>query len=412
MEDYGEGPNRGSPRGSPEVTARSASDPRGGGEGGAPPRYAGLSQLHRLLDAVMAVGSELDLPSVLRTIVESARDLADAQYAALGVVDEEQTHLEQFITTGIDDDTVRAIGDLPKGHGLLGVLIADPRPIRLPDIREHPDSYGFPPNHPPMTSFLGVPIRTRGEVFGNLYLTEKRDGQVFTDVDEELVVALAVAAGIAIENARLHTRLQESSLLEERDRIARDLHDRVIQRLFATGLTLQGAARLSVRPEVSSRLEQAVADLDDTVREIRTAIFELETVQSQVAGLRQNVLAVTQDLARGLGYSPSVRFDGPVDTVVPDELCDVVLAVLRESLSNVARHADASRVEVSLSAGDRLTVVVQDNGRGMVDEPEPGRGHGLRNLRHRAEHRGGTFAVAAGPEGRGTRLEWAVPLPA
>jgi signal transduction histidine kinase len=380
------------------------------GGGSTSPRYAGLSQLHRLLDAVMAVGSELDLPSVLRTMVESARDLADAQYAALGVVDEERTHLEQFITTGIGAETVRAIGDLPKGHGVLGVLIADPRPIRLPDIRDHPDSYGFPPNHPPMTSFLGVPIRTRGEVFGNLYLTEKRDGQAFTDVDEELVVALAVAAGIAIENARLHARLQEATLLEERDRIARDLHDRVIQRLFATGLTLQGAARLSIRPEVASRLAQAVADLDDTVREIRTAIFELETVESKGAGLRQSVLAVTQDLSRGLGYSPAVRFDGPVDTVVPGELCDVVLAVLRESLSNVARHAAATRVEISVSAGDRLTVVVQDNGRGVPADAPPG--HGLRNLRHRAERLGGTFVLSPVSDAHGTRVRWEVPLPA
>jgi nitrate/nitrite-specific signal transduction histidine kinase len=372
------------------------------------PRYAGLSQLHRLLDAVMAVGSELDLPSVLRTIVESARDLADAEYAALGVLDDDKTSLEQFITTGISDAGRRAIGDLPKGHGILGLLIADPRPIRLPDLREHPDSYGFPPNHPPMTTFLGVPIRTRGEVFGNLYLTEKRDGQVFTDVDEELVVALAVAAGIAIENARLHVRLQEATLLEERDRIARDLHDRVIQRLFATGLTLQGAARLAVRPEVGSRLQQAVSDLDDTVREIRTAIFELETAESAAAGLRQSVLSLTQDLARGLGFSPTVRFDGPVDTVVPDDLCDVVIAVLREALSNVARHAAASRVDVAVTAGDRLTVVVRDDGGGPGDGPP---GHGLRNLRHRAQRLGGDFTIGPATEGHGTRVEWEVPLP-
>ncbi len=377
-----------------------------------PPRYAGLSQLHRLLDAVLAVGSELDLPAVLRTIVESARDLAEAQYAALGVLDEDKTHLEQFITTGIDEPHIRAIGELPKGHGILGVLIADPRPIRLPDLKEHPDSYGFPPNHPPMTSFLGVPIRTRGDVFGNLYLTEKHDGQAFTDVDEELVVALAVAAGIAIENARLHNRLQEATVLEERDRIARDLHDKVIQRLFATGLTLQGAARLSVRPEVATRLDQAVADLDDTVREIRTTIFELETVRSR-AGCRQGVLALTQDLSRALGFSPAVRFEGPVDTVVTGDLCEVVLTVVGEGLSNVADHAAATRVEVTITAGDQLTVVVQDNGRGMGSEqPAPGRGRGLRNLRDRAERLGGTFTTTPTRDGVGTRIEWQVPLPA
>jgi signal transduction histidine kinase len=199
-------------------------------------------------------------------------------------------------------------------------------------------------------------------------------------------------------------------LLEERDRIARDLHDRVIQRLFATGLTLQGAARLSLRPEVASRLQQAVTDLDDTVREIRTAIFELETATASGAGLRQSVLTLTQDLARSLGFSPAVRFDGPVDTVVPGDLCDVVIAVLREALSNVARHAEATRVEVSVSAGDQLTVVVQDDGRGPGDgEVTPGKG--VRNLRRRAERLGGTFTLSSSREGRGARVAWEVPLP-
>jgi signal transduction histidine kinase len=373
--------------------------------------YAGPSQLRRLLDAVMAVGSELDLGTMLRTITESARDLAEAQYAALGVLDEDRAQLEQFITTGIDDETRASIGDLPKGHGLLGVLIADPRPIRLPDIREHPDSFGFPPNHPPMTTFLGVPIRVRGEVFGNLYLTEKRDGQVFTDVDEELVVGLAAAAGIAIQNARLHERLAEATLLEERDRIARDLHDKVIQRLFATGLTLQGAARLSVRPEVASRLEQAVTDLDDTVQEIRTTIFQLETTRrARRQSLRQEVLDLTEDLSAGLGFSPSVRFDGPVDTLVPHELCEPVLTVLREALTNVARHAAASSVDVTVAAGTELGVVVADDGRGPGERrPAPGGGHGLPNLEARAERLGGTCTLGA-RTGGGSRLVWTVPL--
>jgi signal transduction histidine kinase len=376
-------------------------------------RYAGPSQLRRLLDAVMAVGSELDLPTILRTITESARDLVDAEYAALGVLDEDRTHLEQFVTAGIDDATRAAIGDLPKGHGLLGLLIADPRPVRLPDIGEHPDRFGFPPHHPTMTTFLGVPVLVRGGVFGNLYLTEKRGGEVFTDVDEELVVGLAGAAGIAIQNARLHQRLQEATLLEERDRIARDLHDKVIQRLFATGLTLQGAARLSVRPEVASRLDQAVLDLDDTVREIRTTIFQLETSRrTRRRSLRQDVLDVTEDLARSLGFSPGVRFDGPVDTVVPDGLREPVVAVLREALTNVARHAGASSVEVTVTAGSELAVVVQDDGCGpgaTVVVTDEGTGHGVPNLVARAEQLGGTCTLGPAPGG-GTRLVWAVPL--
>jgi len=373
--------------------------------------YAGPSQLRRLLDAVMAVGSELDLPTMLRTITESARDLADARYAALGVLDEEKSRLEQFVTTGIDDRTRAAIGDLPKGHGLLGTLIADPRPIRLPDIREHPDSFGFPPHHPPMTTFLGVPIRVRGEVFGNLYLTEKRGGEVFTDVDEELVVGLAGAAGIGIQNARLHQRLAEATLLEERERIARDLHDKVIQRLFATGLTLQGAARLSVRPEVASRLEQAVVDLDDTVREIRTTIFQLEATRlPRRRSLRQEVLDLTEELARTLGLSPGVRFEGPVDTLVRPGLHEPVLVVLREALTNVARHAGATSADIALSVGEELVLKVVDDGRGPDGEGAgPDGGHGLPNLRARAERLGGTCTVEPAPRG-GTRLVWTVPL--
>ena len=204
---------------------------------------AGPRSLRELLDAVLALGSDLDLPSMLRRIIEGAVGLVDARYGALGVLDDAGTRLEQFITVGIDDVTHGLIGDLPVGHGILGLLIVDAKPLRLPDLREHPDSFGFPPHHPPMRSFLGVPIRVRDQVFGNLYLTDKTTAEVFSDVDEELMVGLAAAAGVAIENARLHARVQEFALVEDRERIARDLHDTVIQRLFATGLSLQRTAR-------------------------------------------------------------------------------------------------------------------------------------------------------------------------
>jgi GAF domain-containing protein len=201
--------------------------------------YAGPRSLRQLLDAVLTIGSDLDLPAMLQRIIEAAVALVDARYGALGVLDESRTRLAQFITVGLDDETYRAIGDLPEGHGILGLLIVDAKPLRLPDLSEHPDSYGFPPHHPPMRSFLGVPIRVRDEVFGNLYLTDKTSAEVFTDVDEELVIGLAAAAGVAIENARLHARVQELALVEDRERIARDLHDSIVQRLFATGLSLQ-----------------------------------------------------------------------------------------------------------------------------------------------------------------------------
>jgi signal transduction histidine kinase len=261
-----------------------------------------------------------------------------------------------------------------------------------------------------MTTFLGVPIRVRGEVFGNLYLTEKRGGDVFTDVDEELVVGLAAAAGIAIQNARLHERLAEAALLEERERIARDLHDKIIQRLFATGLTLQGASRLSVRPEVTSRLQQAVLDLDDTVREIRTTIFQLETARlPRRSSLRQEVLDLTEQLAGSLGFPPDVRFDGPVDTLVGSELREAVLAVLREALTNVARHAGATRCAVELAAGEALTLEVVDDGVGPAGGGSTGGGLGLPNLRARAERLSGGCSMDPAPDG-GTRLVWTVPL--
>ena len=207
------------------------------------PEVAGPQSLRELLDAVLVLGSDLDPPSMLRRIVEAAVGLVDARYGALGVLDDTGTRLSQFITVGIDDATHDRIGELPEGHGILGLLIVDAKPLRLPDLNAHPDSFGFPPNHPPMQSFLGVPVLVRGEVFGNLYLTDKTTAAEFSGVDEELAVGLAAAAGVAIQNVRLQARVQNFALVEDRERIARDLHDTVIQRLFATGLSLQATAR-------------------------------------------------------------------------------------------------------------------------------------------------------------------------
>lgn len=370
------------------------------------PGFAGPRSLRQLLDAVITVGSNLDLGSVLRHIVESAVSLVDARYGALGVLDESGTRLSQFITVGMDDETYRAIGTLPEGHGILGLLIVDPKPIRLPDLHEHPDSFGFPPNHPPMNSFLGVPVRIRDQVFGNLYLTDKTTGEVFTDIDEELVVALAAAAGVAIENARLHVKVQEIALVEDRERIARDLHDTVIQRLFATGLRLQAAARLSERPEVIERVVQAVDELDLTVKYIRTAIFGLEGSLRADGGLRQRVLAKTNEAAAPLGFDPQVLFDGPVDTVA-DDLATELLAVLGEALTNVARHAQARRVDVEVVTGKDIVLRVTDDGRGLPQELRA-EGRGMGNMDARASRLGGTFVARPGPAS-GTVVEWRVP---
>jgi signal transduction histidine kinase len=371
---------------------------------------AGPRRLRELLGAVLALGSDLDAPSMLRRIVEAAVGLVDARYGALGVLDEAGTSLSQFITVGIDDVGHARIGALPEGHGLLGVLIVDAKPLRLPDLREHPDSFGFPPHHPPMRSFLGVPIRVRGQVFGNLYLTDKTTAEAFTDVDEELVVGLAAAAGVAIENARLQTRVQEFALVEDRERIARDLHDTVVQRLFATGLSLQGTARL-VRTDADAavtRIEAAVDDLDLTVKHIRSAIFKLESARvSSSGGLRYRVLALGREAAGALGYEPRCFFDGPVDSGVGDDLAADLLATLREALSNVARHARATRVEVEVVVTDQVVLRVVDDGIGPPS-PDVARGHGLNNMAARANHRGGRFELRAGSPA-GSALEWQVP---
>ena len=373
---------------------------------------AGPQRLRQLLDAVVAVGSGLDLPTMLRRITELAVELVDARYGALGVLDETGTRLSQFITVGMSDEKRDAIGHLPEGHGILGLLIVDAKPLRLPDLREHPDSFGFPPNHPPMQSFLGVPIRVGDQVFGNLYLTEKQTSEVFTDVDEELVVGLAAAAGVAIENARLHARVAELALFEDRERIARDLHDTVIQRLFATGLSLQGTAPLIGRdPEaVAGRLDAAVDDLDETVKHIRTAIFALESSRPHQQGLRDRVLALAREGGGALGFDPRVLFDGPLDTVVPDDLANDLLATLREALSNVARHARASTVDVSITVADgALEMCVRDDGQGFDEAAPRDEGHGLTNMRTRARRHGGDLELGAG-DGSGTLLRWQVPL--
>ncbi len=506
-----------------------------------------------LLEAVTAISSDLDLASVLTRIVESATALTGARYGALGVLGTDG-ELVEFVTTGIDDRARELIGDLPRGRGILGLLIDDPSGLRLADLSAHASSVGFPPHHPPMTSFLGMPVRIRGTVFGNLYLTEKAGGGPFTEADEALVEELARTAGYVISNARsfalserrrqwleasaelaellqppvdlptalhqivstarqvsraravglwsstspdhdavsvapdadpawVHALLaqaratepapgspvvtasvdgvpvvivplrshlapvtalvavadqdsalldvqdrdlfagfadqvalwldrtqaladrQELAVISDRERIARDLHDIVIQRLFATGLQLQGVAAMAGAGAVTDRLDTSVADLDDTIKAIRGTIFELQDRSGD--SLRAAIRSLVKEYVPVLGFSPVVRTSGPVDTFVGPVLGSQLLAVLREAISNVARHAlaDGAEVSVSVSAG-RLELRVADDGVGLPDEISES---GLRNARRRAVDLGGTLEVSPVGE-RGTVLVWRVPL--
>ncbi|GGX93518.1 histidine kinase [Streptomyces hiroshimensis] len=481
-----------------------------------------------LLDAVMSLGHGLELPQVLHGIVEAAVTLTDAEYGALGIVGDERT-LSEFLPVGMSEELAARIGRTPCGRGILGELIHNPAPLRLTDLTRHPRSYGFPEHHPPMRTFLGVPVRVREEVFGNLYLTEKRGGAAFDADDEAVLTTLSIAAGVAIDNARmyhesrrrerwlqalgeitrsllsgtdadealkliaarakevagadgavvvpaavdgegtgagpgdgpavvvplpsgpgacgalrLHRRAgrppfddtevklisgfadqaaialelaqrraesEELAVLHDRDRIARDLHDLAIQRLFATGMTLQSATRLIERPEAAERVGRAVDDLDTTIQIIRSTIFGLRTAgdgRGSGPSLRRDMAEAVQAAARMLGFAPALRIEGRADTDVPGELAEQVLAVAVEALSNAARHAAARRVDVVLAVdGSRATLTVTDDGVGVGSAPRRG---GLANMRSRAELHGGSLSVET-PEGGGTRIVWTVPLP-
>ncbi len=371
--------------------------------------FAGAKQLLRLLDAVMAIGSEQTLADSLLRITETAADLVDAKFAALGVLDESGSRLSEFITVGLDDDETTRIGARPEGHGILGLLILEPKPLRLPDLHAHPDSFGFPPGHPPMTSFLGVPIRLRGVVYGNLYLTDKADDQVFTDVDQELAVGLAVAAGLAIENARLHEQARSAGLLEERERIARDLHDDVIQRLFATGLSLQATADLVIEPVAVERIARAIDDLDISIRQVRSTIFELHHHESGRQSVRSEIVEICAESAHTLGFKPSCDIVGALDSAITEPTSGHLLLCVREALSNVARHAHATTADVAVTVGaGRLTLTVADDGVGYTPADD-GHSSGLDNMIVRAASLGGSFSIQNQASG-GTIATWDVPL--
>jgi signal transduction histidine kinase len=529
-------------------------------------------RVHALLEAVVAVGSNLELEVVLRQIVEAAVALVDARYGALGVIGE-GGRLAGFVPVGLDQEQIARIHRWPEGRGLLGELITDPRPLRLADMSAHPGSFGFPEGHPPMRTFLGAPVRVRDEVFGNLYLTEKEGGGEFDEEDEAVLAALGAAAGVAVGNARLYEEARRQqrwlrasgevtqrllsgaatgevlalvmrealeisgadlvvlalpvgsggqlviehaagegaaeavgvvlpaagsvsgmvlvsgrplslgdfradervapaarehlhlgaavvvplggpgnvrgiltagrrpgsvplapaavemlvsfaaqagvglelaarrrdaerfAVFEDRDRIARDLHDLVIQRLYATGMSLEGVSARLGGSDSGRRISTAVDALDETIKEIRSAIFSLHA-RPAAAGLRARILEVVDEAGGALGFAPALRMSGSLDGDVPADAGEHLLGALREALSNAARHARAGRVDVTVEAGQELLLLVRDDGVGMQ---EPERRSGLANLAERAGLLGGTLRT--GPaDGGGTELEWRVPL--
>ena len=367
------------------------------------------AKLRRVLEATLLLEADLNISDVLRHFLEEACSMTGARYGAIGVLNDDRSALAEFITVGLSPEEEALIGPRPTGRGILGLLIHEPHPVRLADLAADPHSVGFPPNHPPMTSFLGVPIVVRGEVYGNLYLTNKVGWGEFTADDEALVGALALSAGIGIENARLHEQVQRAAVYEDRDRLARDLHDTVIQRLFAVGLSLQGVVGAVGSPRLVERLESAITELDATIRQVRSTIFALGTADVGV-GVRRNVIALLDELSTVTGFEVRPAFEGLVDTAVTDEVAEHLLAVLREAITNIGRHAEASRANVTVNVSDGFCrLEVGDDGKGLSERTPTEGGLGLGNMRRRAEKLGGSFSVES-PDAGGTIIVWQVPL--
>jgi signal transduction histidine kinase len=368
----------------------------------------------RLIEAGMTLASELSLDAVLLRIVELAVDLTGARYGALGVLTPDGRSIEEFITVGITAEERAALGDPPTGHGLLGALIREARPLRIPNIGADPRSVGFPPNHPPMKSLLGAPITGRGRVFGNIYLTDKQDAEAFDEEDERVLVVLATQAAVAVENARLYDEtersgreLQRLQVLEERERIGKELHDGVIQSLFAVGMHLQGLATATGDDNISRNLESAVDDIDHAIRDLRNYIFGLRPGILADRQLDQALKEMATDFAARSGVVTVVDVDADAASRLTSRAADVV-QIVREALSNVGRHGAATTCRVSVernAAG--LVIEVDDDGQGF-DVELTRSGMGLQNLQERVGSLGGVFQIESTP-GEGTTVRATFP---
>jgi signal transduction histidine kinase len=364
-----------------------------------------------LSDAVGAIAGVLDLEAVLQLIVDRARTLVPARYAALGIVNE-RGRIEQFITSGISDEQRVRLGDPPQGHGLLGLIITEGRSFRIPEISAHPASYGFPPHHPPMHSLLGVPVRLKGRAIGNFYLTDKVHAPEFDDDDQRLVELFAQHAAIAIENARLHAAVGRLAVVEERERIGRDLHDGIIQSLYALGLSLEDVPDLMPDDpaEASARIDRAIDGLNATIGDLRGFIVGLRPDPLAALGLPELLAGIVEQFRRNTTADVEVAIADDVPDL-PDDRRSEVAHIAREALSNVSRHAAAGRVEVRLErAGAAVVLTVADNGRGFDPGAAAPSGHyGLANMRERAIALGGRLDVESRP-GEGTTVMMTVPV--
>ena len=372
---------------------------------------SGRAAVEALSDAIGGIAGILTVEDVLQLIVDRVRELVGARYAALGILGPDHVRIERFITSGITPEQRRLLGDPPQGHGLLGLIIKEGRSLRIADIPAHPASYGFPANHPPMTTLLGVPVWLKNRIIGNLYLTDKVDAGQFSDDDQRLVELFAAHAGVAIENARLHEAVQHLAVVDERERIGKDLHDGIIQSLYAISLSLEDVPDL-----MGDDADEAVARVDRAIDSLNEAISDLRQF---VVGLRPEHVDRTDFIGLLATLGDQVRRDGiiGVDLDLPPERVDLpahtrgeILQIAREALSNAARHARASTARVSLRRDDHaLLLELSDDGSGFDTSLEaPAGHHGLGNMRDRAEALGGTFDIRS--SGSGTTIIVTVPL--
>ena len=365
-------------------------------------------RLEALDAATVAISQELSLERVLQIIVDSVRPLVAADYAALGIPDE-RGRPQRFITSGISEEVRRAIGPPPRGHGLIGLVMREGRARRVTDIAADPRSVGFPAHHPAMRSFLGVPVRVEGRVIGNLYLTDKAGGQPFDEEDEQLVESFARHAGLAIHNARMHEELRQLAVLQERERIAQDLHDGSIQSLYAVSLALEDTEELMATDPATAaqRIDHAIETIHGTIAEIRDFILGLDPDARSAVDLLAGLTALTDEFERSTPIDVELSSD-PEVPLDPDETLQLI-QLTREAMSNVARHAEASKVSVNVEERrDVLRLSIIDDGRGFdTSEGQRTGHHGLTNMHARAEALGGSLTIVSGPNG--TRVVFEMP---